>query len=329
MNETTSCRWAGSDQPRLLRSHLADCKGVCDGCQPCPERHCQVCGRAHVTSDGRGEDQTCADCLGATRETLAKITTMSARMLDEATQRGVNTEAAMLAGPAADYETWQRRRRLIVNAAALAPERSPEHRRMVALTSDCRDEKHPLWVLGTLDFIVRDHLDQPTDERVTVARSAAYLGGHLTRLAHDPEFDFADMARDLRSCCGYLEDVLSEGEREEKGAPCPTCGRGALVKHYGDTAADDRWTCPRCQQWWTERDYRAKVEGTYVAVADALTASQIATEYRVPEGSVRAWAVHRPGEEQPRVRKRGKDAHGLQLYDVADVKAMRDRQESA
>lgn len=328
MSEMT-CRWAGSDRPRLLRTHLAGCEDRCDGCQPCPERHCQVCGRTHVTSEGRGTDQTCADCLGVARDDLGLIADMSARMLAEAMRRSVNSDAAMLAGPAADYETWQRRRRLIVDAAVFADEGSDEHRRLVALAEDCRDEKHPLWVLGTWDFLVREHLDQPTDERVTVAKSAAYLDGHLTRLAHDEGFDFAELSRDLRGCRGYLEDVLSEGEREERGAPCPTCGRSALVKHYGDTEADDRWTCPRCGQWWTERDYRAKVAGTYVAVADALTASQIAATYRVPEGSVRSWAVLRPGEERPRVRKRGRDQHGIQLYDVADVLAMRDRRDTA
>lgn len=306
-----TCRWNGRESPRLTRSHLAECAGGCEGCGPCPERHCQVCGLEHVTSEGRGTDQTCATCVGIVREAIPTIVALSGRVLTEATHRGVNSEAAMLAGPAADPEAFGYRR-----MSALAG------RIDAAWLDTCRDEKHPLWVLGTWEMLIRQHLDQPSLALVDVHVAAAYIDGHLTRLAHDEGFAFEELARDLRDCQGYIEDVLHEGEREERGAPCYACGRANLVKVYGETDDGDRWTCPRCKQWWTEDDYRAKVEGIYVQQADRLTASQIAVTYRVPEGTVRRWA----SGNDATVRTRGKDRNGRQLYDVDDVVTRRDTQ---
>ena len=307
----------------MLRTHQPHCESSsCPGCTPCPERHCQVCSRKHVTSDGWGFDQTCMECLAATRDDVAEITRMAGpQMLREATIRGIASEAAMLAGPAAEPDVWHRRHRLVTAAAVTAEnERTPAYRAWVAWLEDCRDERHPLWVLGTWDRLVREHLghDPKDDERLTIADAAAYVDEQLTRLAHDEAFAFDELARELRQCRGHLEDVLHDGVREERGAPCPACGRAELVKDYGDHEADDRWCCPKCKQWWSDRDYRAKVSGIYVGVAPALTASQIHLTYRVNESTVRKWA------ERGKVRRHGRDEQGRMRYDVADVLAARD-----
>lgn len=301
------CHFAGHDYPRMLRAHAPGCDtATCTGCAPCPERHCQVCDHAHVTVDGRGTDETCASCIYDTRTALADTLSLSARLLGEAIRRGINSQAAMLDGPAADPETWGYRR-----MSALAQRIDP------AWLEDNRDELHPAWVIGTWEMLTRDHLHQPIDTRLTLTEAVAYLDQHLTRLAHDPDFDFTALARDVARCHAHLEDVLAEGVRPERGAPCPACGRADLEKNYGDTVNDDRWTCTRCGQWWTEQDYRSKVAGTYIAVAPALTASQIREQYHVPEGSIRAWAT------RGRVAKKGRDHLGRQLYVVADVLACR------
>lgn len=312
------CRWAGSDQPRMLRTHERECNtSGCPGCQPCPERHCALCGIEHVTHEGRGADQTCAACIGVVRGDLKLIAELAERLMPEAIHRGVNSEAANLAGPSIDtvdgLEAWGYRRM----SGLLG--------RIPALADD--DSQHPLWVLGTWEMAVREHLDQPSEKRITLAEAQGYLDGHLTLLAHDPEFAFDELARDARGCRGHLEDVLHDGEREERGAPCIACGKARLVKSYGKTEDDDKWTCPRCNQWWTETDYRTKVDGVYVQNAPSLTASQIAETYRVTESTVRRWAnpqTDRGITKPARVRKRGKDQHGRQLYDVADVLAARD-----
>lgn len=293
----------------MLRTHLRDCESAtCGGCEPCPERHCGLCGREHVTVDGRGDDQTCAACIGVVRHDLQRIEDMAAVTLIEATHRGVNSEAANLAGPVPaspdDFEAWGFK--AMSAAMGRIPDLGP-------------DPVHPTWVLGTWEMLVREHYAQPTDERVTTSKARAYLDGHLHRLAQDPEFAFEELARDVRVCRGHLEDVLRFGERPDKGAPCPMCGRAVLVKDYGSDEAEDRWVCPKCDQWWTEDDYRSKVGGIYLTVAEVLTAGQIAETYRVPEGTVRRWA-----SVDPKMR-RGYDGQRRQLYDVARVLQKRDQ----
>ncbi len=353
------CHWAGDDRPRMLRSHHRDCNAAdCPGCQPCPERHCRACNREHVTVDSRGTDQTCGACLATTRTTLQRIRSTTTLMTTAALERGTNSLAALHAGPTANVEAWGHvyaslkagrlcRCRTVRGQrcpATLPDATGPLCRKplcahpscirirglcpdLIAWTLDCRDELHPLWVLGTWDFNVRDHyghlipVDGDHDERrLTLDDTATYLDTQLTALAHDEDFAFEDMAHEIQRCAEHLDQVLQIAPYTETGAPCPLCGRADLAKSYGTDEADDRWTCPKCLAWWTERDYRAKVTGTYVAVASALTASQIRETYRVPEGTTRSWA------QRGRVAKRGKDQQGRMLYDVAHVLACRDQE---
>jgi len=235
-------------------------------------------------------------------------------MPTESFHRGVESEAAMLWGPTADPEAWRHR------AMSAMMGRVPD-----AYLADCRDEQHPDFVLGGWEQEYRDALDQPTDLAATLPRVVDYLDRqlHVVATLEDPAFE--DFARDVRGLRAHLEDVLHDGVREEQGAPCPACGEADLVLRHGEAVdgSDDRWTCPRraCGQSWTEHDYRAKVAGTYVQVADRLTASQIRETYRVLEGTVRQWA------SRGQVAKRGKDPQGRQLYDVGEVLTMRDQRE--
>ncbi len=274
------------------------------------ERYCRVCRRTPVTIDGRGTDHTCATCLGRVRTHLKAIGIMSTAILGEAIKHNLNSPAAALAGPTADPETWDNRR-----ISALAQRIDPRW------LDDQVDLHHPAWVLGTWERHVRVHLHQtlsPGTSRPTLTEARTYLGQHLTRLAHDARFPFDELAEDVRVCHNHVERVLALDEHVDRGAPCPACGAANLRKDYGTTEDDDRWTCPRCHQWWTETDYRAKVSGVYLGVAPALTASQIREQYRVPEGTIRSWV------ERGKVHRRGKDSHGRQLYDVAEVLACRD-----
>jgi hypothetical protein len=353
--EPKHCRWAGSDSPRLLRTHLRDCETPgCEVCQPCGERHCRVCGREHVTLDGRGTDQTCTDCLHDVRTDLADIVARTHDLLAEAMSRGISSEAAALIAPAAEPEDFRRRIAYIRFGNGCRDDRCPmhadlprpigpacsplddkcEHRTcriidrkwcstIAAMLAGARiGQHHPLYVLAEWERVVRHELghDRAVVRRATIEAAADYLDGQLTDLAHDADFGFEDLALALRQTRGHLEDVLHDNAQPDKGAPCPSCGKANLEHIYGDDEDEDHWACPRkmCGQWWTEEEYRKRVEGTYVQVADALTASQIATAYRVPEGTVRSWVARK------RVRKRGRDAQGRQLYDVADTLAQRD-----
>lgn len=309
-----ACRWAGTESPRLLRTHVRDCNASgCEGCEPCGERHCGTCGIKHVTVELH-----CPGCVGDVRTNLDSIAARTDLLLTEAVHRGINSEAAHLHGPAADPEQWRQRRRFGHRDVIETRKDGTTYR------PDVVGEDHPLWVLGTWDLLVTEHYSHGhRTARITIATAVEYLKANLTDLARDPEFPFPELATDIRRCEAHMEAVLHDGEAPEKGGDCPMCGRGVLVKDYGDTETDDRWRCPRkdCKAAYTEHDYRTKVDAVYVLHAPALTASQIAAHYRVPERTVRHWASEKGGE---RVHKRGKDAQGRTLYDVEDTLACRD-----
>ena len=318
---TGPCLWVARDQRRVLADrHLRDCNASgCAGCQPCRERHCTAagCPGRHLTASER---LTCAKCVGYVRDDLALIADLAARPIArEAEHRGVTSEAAMLAGPAAEPGPWGRQ----AAAAAIAGGAVADYLRF------CGDELHPLWVLGTWDMFWREHLEHPTGSPVTVGAAAAYLASQLTYMAQQVEPDFAQFADEIRTCRSHLENVLRDGERSERGARCPVCDSADLVKEYGETEVEDRWVCPGkdsagkdCTVSYTEGDYRAKVDAVYVEHAPKLNYTDLEATYRVPAGSVRGWAA------LGKVRRYGK-RNGRQLYDVADVLAMRDQSAEA
>jgi predicted RNA-binding Zn-ribbon protein involved in translation (DUF1610 family) len=282
--------------------------------EPELERRCQVCHRNAVTVDGRGTDQTCATCLGRTRQHIVRLEIMATALLGEALLRTLNSEAAALAGPVADVEVWSYRR-LSVLGQRIDP----------SWLEDQVDMHHPSWVLGTWEREARLHFGQvvsPGTSKPTLTEAVEFLlgddGRTLARLAQDPDFAFGELANDMRICHDHVERVLALEDHVDRGAPCPNCGQAELRKDYGTDESDDMWTCPRCLQWWTDHDYRTRILAVYVGVAEALTASQIAEHYRVKESTIRTWV------ERGRVHRRGKDAQGRQLYDVAEVLACRD-----
>jgi hypothetical protein len=241
---------------------------------------------------------------GQVRQHIIGIQAMCERLLTEAAHKGVNSEAAMLNSKTANPEAWRQRRRYgyLDNLA------------------DRLGDNHPMWVLGTWDLLIIEHLNHAhRTQQVTLETAAAYIKTNLTDLARDDEFPFKELADDIRHCHEHLEDVLRDGDRPEKGAPCPACGGPALVKEYGSEDELDMWVCPsaRCHQVWRERDYRTMIDGIYVEVADWLTGVQIEAKYRVRAGTVRQWANR--GEVQKR-----KTHEGQTEYDVASVLRMRD-----
>jgi hypothetical protein len=239
-----SCYWIGADQPRMMLSrHEGDCAGEpCRGCLPCTEfAHCRVCGRNHA-------EQTCADCLNDVRSDLAEIVRLCDDLPIEAEIKGIDSEAANLAGPAADWETWHHVK------ASVRVGRLPEGWQETA-----DHELHPLFVLGGWDAMVRDALehDEP-NERVTITLAAAYVDRQLTYLAGYVDLPFEDLARDLRQCRAHIERVLHDGEQRDTGAPCMTC-RVPLERVWGSDGAEDGWRCPRCREFRTEADYRHNI----------------------------------------------------------------------
>ena len=287
----TNCRFVASDQPRVIKGrHAVPC--VCDGelgCLECPETHCIVCGRDHAAA-------ACTGCLEAARSDLQAIRDLCASLPAEAAEKGVQSEAMMLLGPTADPEAWR-------NRAASAM----WGRLDASYLDDCRDELHPLWVLGTWEQIWRDHLDHYSIAPITVASAHAYLDMQIGYMADQIEPAFDEFARELRACRSHLEDVLRDGIREERGAPCVQCERN-MVRN------EDHWECRTCHRRLTEVEYRFAVGAVYRAHSDRLTASDLAERLGLKATEIRVWG------SRGHVDKRGKDHNGITLYDVESVR---------
>jgi hypothetical protein len=250
-----TCRWGRGRGRVLPGKHQDDCDtDRCPGCLPCPERHCQVCRTTDVTAEGRGTDRTCATCVGETRTGLRAVGDLTARMLGEAIVKGINSTAAAYDSPVSNVEAWRYRR-----ASAIAGRIDRDHFSASELAGT---DLHPHWVIGTWELAVRQHLDQlpDLDHRPTLTEARTYLDGHLTRLAHDPDFAFDELADDIQRCVTHLENVLYDGTRPERTrVTCTTtwCRKQPRLEHrYATTAADDVWVCPSCNTTYGVQAFR-------------------------------------------------------------------------
>lgn len=251
--------------------------------------------------------------MAETRETLREVARLCDALPDEVEHRGVEGEAMMLLGPAADPE---RRGHL---EASVAAGRVPEDYLEAA-----DHELHPLFVLGSWDGLWREHLehDEPTT-RLTVSSAVDYLDRQLTYMAGEPLIPFEDFARDLRKCRAHLEAVLHDGAQVERGAPCPECNK-PLTFTWAERVADDRWVCHNkgCKvTGYTTSQYRGWVEDDARSSADRLTADDMAIRFSTRDRPLKASTVRVWGAKG-NVRKRGRHPEsGLTMYDVADVAA--------
>lgn len=240
--------------------HRHDCVEVdCRGCVVCAERHCTAKRNCCWHIDAA--DLTCGRCIAEARRELRWIGDLAALMMTQAMSDGVESEAANLAGPAADPEAWSWRKVAARQGVAWH----------VSLIED-DDEHHPSTVVGTWQrMIAEDYNHEPL---ANLAAQVAYLDRHLHRIANDDTQDFPLMRRELRKCRQHLEAVLHNDTRPDQGAPCPTCveqtGKGAPLRreyaHWCDDAdcerfhltddASDVWRCARNRDhWWTAQGY--------------------------------------------------------------------------
>ena len=251
-----------------------------------PTKHCTMPRCSHHIGEG---ELTCARCIGRVRNLIRRVVDLSALMLPVAVAAGVNSEAANLAGPFADYETFSARR--MIDKRWISSH-IPEHnqlRALVNLVAD-DDEQHPYGVLTRWEFMLREDYRTPRNGATSIAAAASYLGRVLHRVAQDDEQDFALLARELRACRDHLERAANTARIPERGAPCPACieqsedGKGPrLVRDYGhwcdgedcerihhEDDSDDWWTCPRVKAHaWSHEDYRKWVDDW---AADAIQA---------------------------------------------------------
>lgn len=252
-----------------------DAKDYLDDGQPCrrdehgdPTYHCtakRTCSY-HVGAN----EATCARCIGDTRKNIRWLKEWSALLQVAALAEGVNSQAANLAGPAADVEAWSWRK-------VTAKQGGPWH---LSLIED-DDDWHPFTVLTRWHWMVSAAYKHELPEVLTIVNSADYLDRTLHRIAQDISDegpDFAEMAVELRRCRNHIELILHDSPRGLRGAPCPMCVATGQVNpksvlmlcvfghacddpdcvqmHYeGDSG--DVWICPRDREhWMTAEGYR-------------------------------------------------------------------------
>ena len=183
----------------------------------------------------------------------------------EAVADGVDSEAAMLSAPAADYRVFSARRTINRQwLMANIPEQNLERALKAYLEDD--DVWHPYSVLTRWHLMIAEDYGHALVDHLSISDSAAYLDRHLPRIAQDDEQDFPLLRRELEKCRNHLAAVLRNSTTPERGAPCPDCvGSGAvdpqhvrLQREYGHwcwradcekvhhaTDEADRWVCPR------------------------------------------------------------------------------------
>lgn len=247
----------------LPGQHGPGCTGSpCPSCAPCepvspsgdPLAHCTARRRCngHVAPDRL----TCPRCLGLTRRALTDLERLSQLMIGEAIVKGVNSEAANLAGPA-DPEGWQARR-------------EDAERQGYADTLAKDDPGHPLNVLGRWDIRLRDRYDQPTRLRLTVPRSAAYLRSQLGRFSEDPGADFPTFVAEVFSCRAHAEAVIRDhGAGDRANIGCFDC-QGTLERRLTASGFEDAWTCRDCARRYTYAEYNLALRA---ALEEKVTAN--------------------------------------------------------
>lgn len=317
-----SCFYVASDQPRALRGrHAPECPALaiagtgvasvdagetngpqiatqCAGCLPCPEPHCGRCYREHV----QGSDLTCPGCIADTRADLAAITTLCRNLPAEARAKGVDSEAMNLLGPVADPE-------------ALGHVQASIHagRLDVGWLSVADGEHHPLTFAWWWNECWREAFDHTETPAVSagfgVVQLVTYLDANLAYAAQQDELPFADFAREASACRNHLERVLHDGEQVETGAPCmelredgEQCGTRLLRVYEGGEmpwshkdgsrarAIEDGWTCRRCHDWRSEKDYGLNLADEHLNRAQWLTAEEAGIKFNISPGTVRSLA---------------------------------------
>lgn len=250
----------------IRNRHDHGCPGQCSGCEVCAG-HC-TCrpGCSEHTDDAH--PLTAPTCVGKARRDVSEIVALTTYVTVEAMTRGVGSPAANYAGPATDAESWSWHQ---VTKARGGVDWD-------ALEDD--DPVHPLRVLGTWDFMLREDYNQPTNAPATVASCAAYLDRVLARFAQDADQDFPLFAREIRTCRTRLESVIRDSNRSaQTRVPCIDCGR-RLLRKYAGKAADDYHQCPGCRRRYGHREFvQAKAQhlasegaARHVLLADAKAA---------------------------------------------------------
>jgi hypothetical protein len=146
-----------------------------------------------------------------------------------------------------------------------------------------------------------------SEYRTTVATEAAFLRSCLD-WAWDNEPHWDDFATDVATARRKLEDILLDGIRSERGAPClyEKCKGKRLVRRLQPRSKDgykvwvhSNWHCPSCHREWDDDGYARMVtaanEAAKVEIIDGeewVSTDLAARRVDRPASTIRVW-VHR------------------------------------
>lgn len=269
----SACKW-NPDKGDYWTDDDAPCRNDDDGW---PTNHCTA--RRTCSNHVGTNELTCARCLGRVRQAIRAIREHAPLLIEVAAAEGVNSTAAVLAGPAADYRVFSARRLLDKGWIMRNLPESQWERAMSNLLED-DDALHPYSVLTRWQMMLSEDYGHDLPETLSVEGAAAYLERHLHLIAQDPDQDFALFRSEVKKCRDFvLGNGLSLTCRKERGAPCPTCSdEGKFVRlvheyaHYCDNddcermhytdSGHDLWVCPRkpLEHRWEEAAYRNYLE---------------------------------------------------------------------
>jgi hypothetical protein len=117
----------------------------------------------------------------------------------------------------------------------------------------------------------------------TIQTEAAFLR-HALEWAWDNEVGWDSFVKDVETAKTKLEDILSEGERAVRGAPClyDECKGKRLVRKFERKRDENgakvwewgKWHCPRCHRQWDADQYARMV----TAATEAVKVEQVGDE---------------------------------------------------
>lgn len=275
---------------RYQRSrHLPDCaEPECRGCTPCAERHHCTATRNCSWHLEPGQ-LTCGRCVAGVRRRLRWIGDLSVLVAVQALRDGINSEAAYLAGPAADPRAlaeWQVARKSYLRALEQRGRiTEAQHLRALEALAEDDDDRHPYTVLTRWQMMLAEDYGHELPGRLTTLGAVVYLDRHLHEIANDEAQDFPLLRREVKKCHQHLEAVLHNDEQRDRGAPCPECITGIqmiraeleeagvppedwpkmsaprLERQYAHGATVERydtWRCPRVREHeWSHYAYVA------------------------------------------------------------------------
>lgn len=275
---TLPCYRSRDNGVRFVKNgHRHDCADTeCRGCTPCAEpRHCTA--KRNCSWHLPEGVLTCGRCLGDVRQNLRWIGDLSALVAVQALADGVNSEAANLAGPAADPRAlteWQvARKSYLRTLEAFGRITEDQHLHALEALSEDSDDRHPYALLTRWQMMLAEDYGHDLPDRLTILGALGYLDRNLYRVANDDEQDFGLLRSEIKDCRKHLEAVLHNDDRRDRGVPCPTCrAEGNVVRlerhyahwckseacqqfHYTDDSSDV-WRCPRDpEHWWGRQGY--------------------------------------------------------------------------